>query len=156
MYEYLGRRYHLDSAIFMPFKFHEGRDNTFIYSSVGALHARYVIDGDGFRLVTIDEKTRREALQNYYSLLPPAKYWKYDAQAPTLFSTFAAWHQAPGFNPFYYAIWGRYRSELLQLCALTYHFIVRLQFERGGSENSMPYLHYGSSKTLFEISVRPI
>jgi hypothetical protein len=120
MYEYLGRRYHLDAAIFMPFKFHEGRDNTFIYSSVGALHARYVIDGDAFRLVTIDEKTRREALQNYYSLLPPAKYWKYDAQAPTLFSTFAAWRQAPGFNPFYYAIWGRYRSELLQLYSMLF------------------------------------
>src|SRR4029450_1076801 len=87
MYEYLGRRYHLDAAIFMPFQFHDGRDNTFNYS--GVLHARYVIGEDGFRLVTIDEKTRREALENYYSLLPAAKYWIYDAQSANLFSTFA-------------------------------------------------------------------
>jgi len=121
MYAYLGRRYDLDAAIFMPFEFFYERDNTFLLHGYGpTIHARYVLAGDGFRLVAIDEATRRQALENYYSLLPPAKYWRYDAYSANLVTTFARSGDRPRLNPFYYEIRRGYAAELPQLYSMMF------------------------------------
>ncbi len=121
LYEYIGRRYDLDAVIFMPFLWFYDRDNTFkLQGSVGALHARYVLAQDGLRLVTIDEQTRRQAFENYYSLLPPFKYWRFDANSANLLTTFAVSDHVPRSNPFYYEIWRGYRVELPQLYSMMF------------------------------------
>lgn len=121
IYEYLGRRYDLDAAIFMPFLWWDERDNTFMLHGYGpAIHARYVLAGDGFRLVAIDEATRRQAIENYYSLLPPAKYWRYDAHSANLVTTFARSGDLPRLNPFYYELWRGYAAELPQLYSMMF------------------------------------
>jgi len=117
MYEYLGKQYNLDAALFMPSQWLYDRDNTFKLdgANAGGMHARYILTRNGFRLVTIDEKTRREAMENYYRILPPIKYWLYDAKSANLVSTFAASGDVPRFNPFYYQAWRGYHAELQQL-----------------------------------------
>jgi hypothetical protein len=113
MYEYLGRQYALDAAIFLPFAWHDTRDTTFNYD--GLLHARYILTADGLRLVPIDETTRRAGLQHYYRLFPPWKYWLYDRQSPHLLSLVLPLGKGRPFNPFYYVRWQRYANEVPQL-----------------------------------------
>ena len=126
LYEYLGNRYDLDMAIIMPFDFFYDRDNSFIlHVDNKAIHARYVLEGSGLRLVTIDEKTHLEALHRYYSLLPPEKYWIYDARGVNLLTTFPYWITSPRSNPFYYAGWKGYPSELNRLYSMMFAEVAR-------------------------------
>jgi hypothetical protein len=102
----------------MPFEFFYERDNTFLPHGYGpTIHARYVLAGDGFRLVAIDEATRRQALENYYSLLPPARVLEIRRLFANLVTTFARSGDLPRLNPFCEIRRG-YAAELPQLYSM--------------------------------------
>lgn len=128
MWEYLGKRYELDYTIIMPFSFHFRRDNTFLFDekTFGPLHARFIIEHDHLQLVPVRGNSRVEASQQYYRLLPPWRYIRYDSRIPVFWRAILPFGSPyMRSNPFYY--WQSEEPEIL----MTY----RLLFERIAQES---------------------
>lgn len=104
MWEYLGREYDLDYAVFLIFDFHVSRDSSFIFDGrfYKPLRARYVLKGDGLELIEVLGRNRLEAARIYYQIIPPLQYLRYDRLAPPALRSLVPVGRDLKFNPFYY------------------------------------------------------
>lgn len=105
VWDEVGHLYNLDYALFGPATLFPERDTRFNHSKGLApyyLHARYVLDGEGLKLVDVIGDTNKQRFDSYYSFIPHATYLRNDRNAPV----FLASLMPPGReieNPFYYA-----------------------------------------------------
>lgn len=103
IWTYLAQRHGLDAAFFFPQDFHYRRDQTFAYEDeYAALHARYVLAGDGVELVPVLGRDRKDAMRRYHRLLTPRRYLRYDRRPPMAAKVLMPRGRTHGFNPFYY------------------------------------------------------
>jgi hypothetical protein len=114
LWEYLGHEYNLDYVVVLPSAFHERRDSSFLYhyNSVGPVHARYILDGEEPRLVSVTGETRREAERAYNRIIPPWRYIRYDDKAPMFLRVLVPMDRQIRMNPFYYRPFDRRREVL--------------------------------------------
>jgi hypothetical protein len=101
----VGSRYALDVAVLNFLDFHRARDSSFVGARrrYGPLHARYVLSEGELQRVPVVGATRLDAAQRYFSLLPPWRYWRYDARATPLLRSLVPGGRELAANPFYYA-----------------------------------------------------
>jgi hypothetical protein len=112
MWNEVGRDFDLDYALFGPQTLHPDRDTRFNHtegSSPYYLHARYILDADGLRLIDIPGNTYSERFGNYYSLMPDTSLLRYDRSDPAFLAALLPIGRHIG-NPFYYDE----RSELAE------------------------------------------
>lgn len=123
VWERLGRTYDLDYVVLGPAGFQPQRDTTFNHTQgrdPSYLHARFVLDGDGVRLVEVVGETVPERVEAYVRFFPPLRYVLYDRQPPAVLRALTpSGRELP--NPFYYRR-GDARSEAL----LTYRRLLAL------------------------------
>lgn len=112
-WDLLGRRYGLDYLLIGPECFQHDRDSSFnpnIWQSSNhgrayCLHARFILDGEGFKLVEPIGENLHERVATYFRFLPPYRYLRYDWQAPAFLNApIACFFPGREFkrNPFYY------------------------------------------------------
>jgi hypothetical protein len=104
LWDEVARSYGLDYILLGPQTFFPNRDTTFDHSSPATrylLHARYVLDGDGVRLVDLPGDSRRERSDRYNAFLPPWNALRYDRRAPAFLSCLLPRGRELR-NPFYY------------------------------------------------------
>ena len=122
LFERLGPRWGLDLAIFGPQSAYGDRDTTFCHSAAEApayVHARYVLDGEGVRLVEvpggIDTRAR---FSHYNSFVPSWRTLRYDRRPPAFLRAVLpeALHERIA-NPFYYLSRREQSREVVTLYA---------------------------------------
>lgn len=110
----VGQRYHCDVVLLGPGSFQYERDTTFNHTGGKApyyLHARYVLDGDGVRLVEVPDALYADRFADYYRFLPRWRYLRYDRNiAPAIQSILPEKRRLP--NPLYYS-WLDMQTEAL-------------------------------------------
>jgi hypothetical protein len=110
LWQYFGKRLHLYKTIFNPHSMHIERDMSFtLYFLYKPVHARYILDGDSLKLISVSGKNREEAAEKYHSFFSPYKYWQYDYKVPTLMKPLSFLKA----NPFYYVPKDSAISEIL-------------------------------------------
>jgi hypothetical protein len=123
MWERLGRAYDLDYVVMGPGCFHPQRDMTFNHTQgrdPAYIHARFVLDGDGVRLVEVVGETIPERVEAYVRLFPPWRYLRYDRQPPAVLRALtSAGRELP--NPFYY-----YRGDARSEALVTYRRLLAM------------------------------
>ncbi len=104
MWRYLGKKYGLDYVIFMLLERYAPRDVTFIKKDEGCagVHARYILKGNQLELVPVVGENRKEASLNYFRMIPPLRYIRYDQKAPSFMRALLPAGREWKFNPFYY------------------------------------------------------
>jgi hypothetical protein len=119
LWESLGLRFGCDFVLLGPAGFQTDRDTAFNHTDLRQpyyLHARYVLDGEGVRLVEVIGESPAERFAGYFRFLPRWQYLRYDRNPPpVLRSVLPAGRSLP--NPFYYRL-GRARQEVLALAAV--------------------------------------
>lgn len=115
LWSYLGRQYGLDYVVIMPFQWHEERDSSFLYhyNSLGPVHARYILEQDKLRLVSVIGETHEEANRAYHTLVPPLQYIRYDDKAPMFLRVLMPMQRKITLNPFYYRLFHK-TQEILE------------------------------------------
>jgi hypothetical protein len=106
MWDYVGRKYGLDAAIFLPLpRYWRGRDTTFTLFDPPrpnlSFHARYVLDGDDLALVDVVGDTEAEKFAHYFGFLTPLRYLRYDSKPPAFVRAWLPRGRTLD-NPFYY------------------------------------------------------
>lgn len=104
VWEELARSYGCDVVLLGPGTFYPERDTSFQHAgdvNPYYLHARYVLDGDGVRLVEVVGDTVEERFEEYQRLVPHWRYLRYDDVAPAAMRALlpSGWTAD---NPFYY------------------------------------------------------
>ncbi len=118
----LGPRYGLDIAIFGPQSGYQERDTTFSHAerdAPGYVHARYVLDGDGVRLVAprggLDTIAR---FTHYNSFVPHSWALRYDRKPPAFLRALVPESlRERVVNPFYYLSASAQQDEVVTLYA---------------------------------------
>lgn len=85
MWESLGTRYGCDEVLLGPATFFPDRDTSFNHAGASNpyyLHARYVLDGDGVRLVEAAGDSLHERFDAYHRFVPLWRYARYDRSPP--------------------------------------------------------------------------
>lgn len=107
LFERIGLRYGLDAAVFGPLSVYRDRDSTFCHAqdeSPGYIHARYVLDGDGVRLLRPrGGRSFHARFFAHHALIPSWQRLRYDILPPAALQALLP----PGLrtriaNPFYY------------------------------------------------------
>jgi hypothetical protein len=104
IWERLARAYGLDYVLLGPGSFQPDRDTTFDHTQGFApyyLHARYVLSGDGVRLVPVIGDGYADRRQHLDRLVPHWQYLRYDRRAPALLRSILPLGREMS-NPFYY------------------------------------------------------
>ena len=104
LWERVGRRYGCDYALLGPGAFFEERDTAFNHTDLLSpyfLHARYVLDGGGVRLVRVLGDGFGDRFDGYWSFIPRWRYLRYDRNPPP-FLRAAIPRGRTLANPFYY------------------------------------------------------
>lgn len=105
LWQYIGKEINLDYVVMMPLDIHMRRDesfcNSYIYNQV---YARYILDGEGLKLVPVVGETQKETIQNYYSFFTCWRYIRYDNKMPMFMRVLlpSSFHERT--NPFYYKL----------------------------------------------------
>ena len=152
-----GRRYGLDYVVLGPAGFQPERDTTFQHAEdrePSYLHALYVLDGGGVRLVEVAGTTPGERLDQYLRLVPRWDYLRYDRRAPAALRALVP----AGFevrNPFYYH-WGSWEEEAHE----TYRRLIAA-VARSGVQVLLPHLSahiaaLGSELNLPNVAAWPL
>jgi hypothetical protein len=122
LFDRLGPRFGLDAAVFGPQSSYDDRDTTFCHSERDApsfIHARYVLDGEGVRLVEppggIDYRRR---FYHYNSFVPHGWALRYDRRPPAFLRALLPERLRERVaNPFYYLSPAERRDEVPTLYA---------------------------------------
>jgi len=104
LWESVGTRFDLDAVVLGPSSFQEDRDTTFNHTGdfeAGAIHARYVLDGDGVRRIDVLGETPYRRYRRYYAYWTPATYRRFDRRAPVFLRCLFPESRFSR-NPFYY------------------------------------------------------
>ncbi len=112
LWRFLGRRYGLDTTVFMPFEFHETRETTFLMDgqSYGPIHSRFIMRDGRLELVAAEGASNRERSDLYYRAVPLWRYLRYDEKPPALLRSLLPDSRRWPKNPFYY--WHDGRDEV--------------------------------------------
>ncbi len=104
LWQYLAGEFDLDLTIYNLYGFHRGRDNTFIMLNTifAPVHARYVLDGEGLRLIRVPGGDRRSAAEGYFRLMPRWASLRFDAKTPPQIRALLPEGNELPSNPFYY------------------------------------------------------
>jgi hypothetical protein len=104
LWQYLADDFELDSTVYDLYGFHRQRDNSFVMLNTifAPVHARYVLDGEGLRLIRVHGSDRREAAQGYFRLVPRWRYLRFDAKTPPQIRALLPKGRELPANPFYY------------------------------------------------------
>ncbi len=104
LWQYLAEQFELDSTIYSLYGFHRHRDDSFVMLNTifAPVHARYVLDGEGLRLIRVRGGDRREAAQGYFRLIPRWEYLRFDAKTPPQIRALLPRGRELPTNPFYY------------------------------------------------------
>lgn len=105
MWNFIGREMDLDYTVFMPFSWYGvNRDESFHFeaNSYSGLHARYVLEDDTVKFVSIEGKTRQEVKDNYFAMFPDWKYIRYEHKMPFFLRAVLPQFFHNRSNPFYY------------------------------------------------------
>ena len=104
LWQYLAEKFNLDYTIFNLYGFHRKRDDTFVMLNTiyAPVHARYVLDGEGLRLIKVKGDDRREASAGYFHLIPRLDYLRFDAKTPPQIRALLPYGRELPLNPFYY------------------------------------------------------
>lgn len=104
LWDALGGPYGCEEVLLGPATFFPDRDMSFNHAGLGNpyyLHARYVLDGDGVRLVEVSGASLQERFEEYVRFVPHLDYARYDRAPPAFLRALLG----PGKtvpNPFYY------------------------------------------------------
>ena len=97
----VGRHYELDYVIFGPNSLSAKKDLRLRHPALLLPHARYVLDGDGIKLVEVPGEDQDEIIKNYHRFFPTKEVLRYGRSAPSFMRNFfPGLHE--GTNPFYY------------------------------------------------------
>ncbi|MCX6181470.1 MAG: hypothetical protein NT150_06055 [Bacteroidetes bacterium] len=124
LYQTLGKKYDLDMVIFNPMDIHIDRDASFRYPNIYPyVHARYIIEKDLLKLITVDGDSQLEVVENYAAFFPDDRYIKYDTKIPNYLSPFAA----KSFNPFYYKEGGKeaFKNEVIEVYTMMINNMIK-------------------------------
>jgi hypothetical protein len=128
MAELVAPRFGVEAAVYAPMlDYWWARDGTFAQweapTKTLGVHGRYVLDGDGVRLVDPIGTTEAAQFQGYTRLVPPFRYLRYDVRPPAFL---LAWLPAGRTlaNPFFYG-WGGSADEVRE----TYRRLLRRQLD---------------------------
>ena len=104
LWQYLAGDFDLDFTIYDLYGFHRLRDNTFIMLNTvyAPVHARYVLDGEGLRLIEVMGDDRSDAAARYFRLLPRWDTLRYDAKTPPQIRALLPPGRELPANPMYY------------------------------------------------------
>lgn len=121
IWEAVGRRFDCDVVLLGPRSFQPVRDSTFNHSGFAYpyyLHARYILDGPGLRLIEVLGNTHQERFAEYFAFRPRLQYLRYDRHAPAFLQALmpAGWSLP---NPFYY-----YRGQTNDEVHATYRLLL--------------------------------
>jgi hypothetical protein len=114
LWEYLAKGYGLDYVVIVPSAFHEEYDSSFLYAynSFGPVHARYILDHERARLVSVIGATRQEADRAYNRIVLPWRYIRYDDKAPIFLRALVPMDWKITINPFYYRLFDKHQEVL--------------------------------------------
>ena len=104
LWEAFATTYGCDEILLGPATFFADRDTSFNHVGLGNpyyLHARYVLDGDGVRLIEVVGSTLEERFDEYLRFVPHLDYARFD-RAPPAFLRAALRDGQTIANPFYY------------------------------------------------------
>jgi len=104
LWEQAGPRYGCELVLLGPGSFASERDLGFAppdLASPYALHARFVLEGPGLRLVEVPGETHSERFRAYFGFLPRWRTLRYDRSPPALLRALAGRTRRLA-NPFYY------------------------------------------------------
>ena len=127
IWDSLGSRFDCDYVLLGPACFQPRRDTRFNHSELRypySLHARYILEDEGLRLVTVDGSTRTERFSLYFSFFPRWKYLRYDRNPPAILQSMLPEDRTLS-NPFYY-----YSGSEWEEALKTYGFLLRDLAER--------------------------
>jgi len=105
MWEALGSRYGCDELLLGPATFFPDRDTSFNHAGPGNpyyLHARYVLHGEGVRLVETLGDSLQERFDAYHRFVPLWRYARYDRSPPAFLRALLPADKTLE-NPVYYA-----------------------------------------------------
>lgn len=104
LWQYLAGRFELDSTVYSLYGFHRHRDTSFIMLNTifAPVHARYVLHGEGLRLIQVKGDDRRDAARGYFRLIPRWGYLRFDAKTPPSIRALLPRGRELPSNPFYY------------------------------------------------------
>ena len=104
LWERVGARFACDALLLGPASFQPERELHFNHTWHAFpyyLHARYVLDGDGVRLVAPAGQTAGERFEQHYRFFPRAQTWRYDRNPPAPLQAVLGLERTIA-NPFYY------------------------------------------------------
>ncbi len=104
LWQYLAGDFELDATVYNLYGFHRQRDNSFVMLNTifAPVHARYVLDGEGLRLIRVHGGDRGEAARGYFRLIPRWDYLRFDAKTPPQIRALLPRGSELPTNPFYY------------------------------------------------------
>lgn len=116
LWDFLGRDYDLDYVVFFPFDFHKDRDESFCnFCTHETVHARFIVQDDGLRLIPVVGTSMREAVEVYHSFFTPWRYIRYDNKMPIFLKVFLPKILQNRTNPFYYKLRVFNKGEILDI-----------------------------------------
>lgn len=104
LWQYLAGEFELDATVYNLYGFHRQRDNSFVMLNTifAPVHARYVLDAEGLRLIRVHGGDRSEAARGYFRLIPRWEYLRFDAKTPPQIRALLPMGGELPANPFYY------------------------------------------------------
>ncbi|MCG8459707.1 MAG: hypothetical protein MI919_25785, partial [Holophagales bacterium] len=128
LWEHLWQRFHCDYSLIFPGRFLPVRDTSFSYSPFThpyQLHARFVADGEGLRLLEVEGQTHAERFARFHAFLPSWRYLRYERLAPMALRSVAGRQQEVR-NPFYHT-----SESAREEAFTTYRRLMRRMVESG-------------------------
>jgi len=128
LWDALGARYGCDEVLLGPATFFPDRDTSFNHAGLDNpyyLHARYVLDGDGVRLVEVVGDSLQARSEQYLRFVPRLEYARYDRSPPVFLRALLRTGETVP-NPFYYHP-GDVRDEARE----TYRRLLRIMAASG-------------------------
>jgi len=104
MWKYIGSKYGLDYILLGPACFQFVRDCTFNHTEnfeIYYMHARYILEGNGLKLIDVAGSTLEQRMKNYYKFIPRLRYLRFDAEPPVFLRCLIPKGRVLR-NPFYY------------------------------------------------------
>lgn len=141
MWKYVGSKYDLDYVLFGPvvFKYieYETAFNHTINTggiNIDYMHARFILDGEKFKLVDVYGQTHKSRAENYFRFIPLLRYLRFDNNTPSFLACLIPSGRQLQKNPFYYYR-GNLRNEVKAIHKL-------LLFEMLTSVKNLKFAYY--------------
>lgn len=121
MWDLVGSQFDCEYVILGPEGFQPDRDTRFNHTNLldpYYLHARFVLEDGGLRLIDVTGETHKERFSNYFSFFPRWEYLRYDCNPPAILQSMLIGGHTIA-NPFYY-----YRGSEEEEALKTYGLLI--------------------------------